>query len=124
MAQQRLVQFTDDLDGKDLALDDAHTVSWAWSGVEYEIDVSTANLDKIVNGKVPVSALLERSTRVGGRVRSTAPKTTTSGGRSTPAITGREQTHAVREWARANGYEVADRGRIPVDVVEAFNAAH
>ncbi|ACU36377.1 AAA family ATPase [Actinosynnema mirum] len=31
---------------------------------------------------------------------------------------------AVREWARANGRQVADRGRIPADVVEAYELAH
>lgn len=33
-----------------------------------------------------------------------------------------DQTH-IREWARENGFKVADRGRIPADVLAAFNAA-
>lgn len=33
-----------------------------------------------------------------------------------------DQTH-IREWARTNGYKVADRGRIPAEVMSAFNAA-
>ena len=36
----------------------------------------------------------------------------------------REQAGAIREWARKNGHEVSDRGRIPAAVVEAFEAAH
>ncbi|MGY4773479.1 Lsr2 family DNA-binding protein [Kribbella sp. CWNU-51] len=31
---------------------------------------------------------------------------------------------AVKEWARANGYEVNDRGRVPADIREAFDAAN
>ncbi|WP_458864192.1 Lsr2 family DNA-binding protein [Mycobacteroides abscessus] len=31
---------------------------------------------------------------------------------------------AIRQWARKNGYEVSDRGRIKAEVVEAFEAAH
>ena len=34
-----------------------------------------------------------------------------------------EQTKAIREWARQNGFELADRGRIAVDVTEAFEKA-
>lgn len=39
-----------------------------------------------------------------------------------------EQTGAtpakVREWAKANGHEVSERGRIHQDVINAYNAAH
>jgi hypothetical protein len=30
----------------------------------------------------------------------------------------------VKEWARANGYEVNDRGRVPRDIREALDAAN
>ncbi|MFD7026430.1 histone-like nucleoid-structuring protein Lsr2 [Streptomyces sp. NPDC059917] len=30
----------------------------------------------------------------------------------------------VRAWARANGYDVPDRGRIPVQILDAWEAAH
>lgn len=36
----------------------------------------------------------------------------------------KEQLTAVREWARANGHDVSDRGRIKAEVFEAFEAAH
>jgi hypothetical protein len=35
-----------------------------------------------------------------------------------------EQTAAIRAWARQNGHQVSDRGRIAKTVVEAFRAAH
>jgi len=35
----------------------------------------------------------------------------------------REETHAIREWARQNGHQVSDRGRIPKSVIEAYQAA-
>ena len=41
---------------------------------------------------------------------------------STPAD--KEQTQAIREWARASGRQVSDRGRISAAIQEAFNAAH
>jgi len=34
------------------------------------------------------------------------------------------QIARVRRWARANGYVVADRGRVPVAVLRAYNATH
>jgi Lsr2 len=35
----------------------------------------------------------------------------------------REETHAIREWARQHGHQVNDRGRIPKSVIEAYQAA-
>ena len=40
-----------------------------------------------------------------------------------PARADREQMQAIREWGRANGYEVSDRGRIPAALLEAYNGA-
>lgn len=37
---------------------------------------------------------------------------------------GSAQTSAIRDWARANGYELSDRGRIPAHFVEAFDESH
>jgi hypothetical protein len=34
----------------------------------------------------------------------------------------REQTQAIREWAKNNGREIADRGRIPAGIIDAFEA--
>ena len=30
----------------------------------------------------------------------------------------------MRAWARENGYEVADRGRLPAEIADAYTAAH
>ena len=34
----------------------------------------------------------------------------------------REQTQAIREWARTNGHKIGDKGRIPAHILEAYNA--
>jgi hypothetical protein len=52
------------------------------------------------------------------RVRG-AGKQTSNGRR--PATQDREQTRAIREWARKRGMDVADRGRIPASVVDAYH---
>jgi Lsr2 len=35
----------------------------------------------------------------------------------------REDTRAIREWARENGHKVSDRGRISRSIMEAYKAA-
>jgi Lsr2 len=51
-----------------------------------------------------------------------------SNGRKARASSGvkqsREQTQAIRSWARQNGYQVGDKGRIPLKVQEAFDQTH
>lgn len=126
VAKRQVVSFIDDLDGRELDIDDAHTISWSWSGVDYQLDVSSANLDKIENGRVPVAKLLEASVRVGGRRQSTAPKvsTTSPASDSSAAAAGRPSTKVIREWAHESGYEVPLRGRLPREILEAYDAAH
>jgi hypothetical protein len=61
---------------------------------------------------------VDHARRTGGRVKR---------GKSAQAAVlaaNREQTRAIRDWARQNGYELSDRGRIPSTVIEAFEAAH
>ncbi|MGZ8803232.1 MAG: Lsr2 family DNA-binding protein, partial [Mycobacterium sp.] len=58
--------------------------------------------------------------RAVGRARRSKLNGSANGnGKSSP-----EQLSAIRDWARKNGHEVADRGRIKAEVVEAFDAAH
>lgn len=123
MAKIQTVTFVDDLDGKELDPDDQHTISWTWLGVEYQLDVSGANLDKIENGKVTVAKLLDSSTRVGGRKRSTVGRGAVAAP-STPARGGSSNTSDIREWATENGFSVSPRGRIAREVIEAYEAAH
>ena len=52
-----------------------------------------------------------------------APTGTGSAGDAKHTRLNREETHAMREWARQNGHQVSDRGRIPKSVIEAYQAA-
>lgn len=108
MAKQTIVQLTDDIDGGDAD----ESVPFAFRGVEYEIDLSSKNVaafEKALSKYIDASRRVPRSrTRAVGRA-----------GRSS----GAEDLGAIREWARENGYEVADRGRIPAEIKEAYFAA-
>jgi hypothetical protein len=104
---------TDDLDNSE---DDVRTVRFALDKINYEIDLSAANdtrlrdaLARFVNAATEV-----KNKPAPGRGRKTAAGTRPD----------KEQTQAIREWARANGYQVSERGRISVTIQEAFAAAH
>lgn len=114
MAQKTIVQLIDDLDGTSNG--DIETVVFGLDGVSYEIDLNDDHAGRL---REHLAKFITSARRTGGRVKrgttATAPHTD-GAGRS------REQTQAIREWARKNGYEVSARGRIPAAVIEAFEA--
>lgn len=111
MAQQFYVRFIDDIDGTDLG-DSAHTISFAFEGKEYTIDLSDENAEAF---RKAVAPYIEAGHRVTGNKKTS---------RTTAPTTRSEHTKAVREWARGNGYTISDRGRIPADVMQAYADAH
>jgi hypothetical protein len=113
MAKKVTVTLVDDFDGEGPA---DETVEFAIDGVTYEIDLSSKNAKKL---RDDFKAWSEAGRRVGGRRRG-RPSAPSRGGRAT---IDREQSAAIREWARRNGHKVSTRGRIPADVIEAFHAA-
>ncbi len=122
MATMTLVTLVDDLDGSEAA----ESVSFALDGASYEIDLSDSNAEKLrdaLAGYVASARRVDGSRRGPGRPKATAPKAakTPRGARTAPD---REQTAAIREWARSNGFEVSERGRLSATVLAAFEAAH
>jgi transposase len=113
MAQKHIVQLIDDLDGGQAV----ETVSFALDGTNYEIDLSAKNAAKLRDSFASYVANSRRATRSGVR-SAAAPR------RGRPARSDREQTSAIREWARKNGYKVGEKGRIPLQVQEAYHAKH
>jgi hypothetical protein len=113
MAQKVVVSLVDDLDGGRAD----ETVQFALDGKAYEIDLSSANADKLRDalGEFVTAARRAGRERRGGAGRSAAASASARLG------VDREQNQAIRDWARANGYEVSDRGRIPAEVLEAYN---
>lgn len=102
---QTIVTLTDDLDGGKAD----RTVTFSYDGVNYEIDLSKKNanaLDKAVSPYLNAARKVRRS-----RTRATA----SAGKRSDLA--------EIRAWAKANGHDLSDRGRIPAAVTEAYDAA-
>jgi hypothetical protein len=113
MARRVNVTLVDDLDGSDAV----ETVFFSLDGSAYEIDLSTHNATQL---RESLARYIGHARRAGRAARPNAPARSARG----TAQADREQTQAVRNWARSNGHTVSDRGRIPANIVEAYNAAH
>ena len=109
MAQKIQTLYIDDLDGSAAE----GTVLFGLDGTEYEIDLNEKHAKALRD-------VLARYVSAGRRV---------SGAARRPARTGRRasasglNTTEVREWAKAQGIEVKDRGRVPAELVAKFKAA-
>ena len=114
MAQKVQVILVDDVDGGEAD----ETVSFALDGVSYEIDVSEGNAEALRDAIAP---WITHARRVGGRSSARARGAAKS---RTAASAGRSDLSAVRAWARENGYQVSDRGRVSSEVRAAYEAAH
>jgi hypothetical protein len=106
MAQRTVVVLTDDLTGDELADGQGETVAFALDGKSYEIDLSEKNADGL---RKALKNYISAGRPTGGRSRGTK-RTNISNARE------------IRDWARSNGHEVPDRGRIPASVMDAWNA--
>ena len=113
MATVTRTYMVDDLDGSE---GDVSTVQIALDKVNYEIDLSDDNAERL---REQLAKFVDNGTLV---TPSRGTKTVRKVVKSGPAS--REQTTAVREWARSQGLEVSERGRISKSVQEAFEASH
>lgn len=112
MAQQTTVHYVSDLSGKDITDNDAPTVRYAWDGVDYEIDLTADEAEKMYKA-------LEKYLSVSRK----APKTNGTRRKGASTSTGPSAAE-IRAWAQSNGHEVPERGRIPAAVREAFESAN
>ena len=110
MAQRIEVLLTDDLDGTNIRAGRGGTVTFALDGRTYEIDLNTKNSNALRKVLAPY-------------VEVARPVRTSRGAKVKRTQVGAD-VRTIKEWARANGYEVNDRGRVPNHVREAFEAAN
>jgi hypothetical protein len=111
MAQKVVVELVDDLDGT--VSEDISTVTFSLDGAEYEIDLTEDNANRL---RESVTDFIAAARRTGGRIKRGTPSA------ARPAAD-REQTRAIRAWANEHGYELAERGRIPANVIAAYEEA-
>jgi hypothetical protein len=108
VAQKIQILFIDDLDGSAAE----GTVRFGLDGTEYEIDLNAGHAKELRDA---LARYVDAARRVGNARRPARS------GRREPA--GDLNAVEVREWARAQGIEVKDRGRVPADLVVKFRAA-
>ena len=107
MAQKVQTLYIDDIDGSEAG----GTVRFGLDGTDYEIDLNAAHTDEL---HVALGTYIDHARKVGGTSRR-APRSR----RSASAI----DTTAVRTWAREQGIDIKDRGRVPADIVTRYQAA-
>lgn len=113
MATKLIAHLVDDLDGTVLDEGEGTQMTFSFDGRDYEIDLSRRNAEKFYRALTPFvdAARPATSSRSTGKV-------------DRPARAGNGlDLAAVREWARANGFTVNDRGRLPGAVIDAYSAA-
>jgi Lsr2 len=109
VAQKIQVLLVDDLDGGEAE----GTVRFGLDGVEYEIDLSAEHAEALRRALAPFIDSARRSPAAGRRAGRGGQRAGARG----------PETTEVREWARAQGIEVKDRGRMPAEVVARFKEA-
>jgi Lsr2 len=109
MAQKVQTLFIDDIDGG--AADG--TVRFGLDGTDYEIDLSGEHNDELHKA-------LERYIAHGRKVGGASRRPARNGGRR--GASGIDTT-AVRAWAREQGIDIKERGRVPADVVAKYQAS-
>jgi len=107
MSRNVSVVITDDLDGSE----GADTVRFALDGVNYEIDLSDQNRERLEGDLAPFIAAARRASRDRGR-------------RTTRAASASVDRAAVRAWAREEGLTISERGRISAEIIRQYEASH
>lgn len=110
MAQMRIIERYDDLDGS--SDQSVETVTFGLDGVSYEIDLNNANTARLRNGLAKYI----------GSARTVERRIADASGATGPGLTTAER-QAIREWARDDNWVIADRGRIPTEILEAYEQA-
>ena len=109
MAQKIQTLFVDDLDGSEAE----GTVRFGLDGTDYEIDLNAKHAQELRDA-------LARYVAAGRRVTSSTRQPARSARKTQPNAL---NTTEVREWAKTQGIDVKDRGRVPAELVVKFKAA-
>jgi len=111
MAQRIVTELTDDTNGKPAD----ETVTFGLDDREYEIDLTAKNAAAL---RKVFDVYVKNGRRISGR----RPRST--GGSGASSSKSDMDTKAIREWAGKNGFQVSERGRIPGNVIAAYQSAH
>ena len=112
VAQKVSVTFACDYDSKEIPSGEEHlTRSFSLDGRDYEIDLCEKHSQKFDE---VMKRFSERARKVSGRVGKAKRRTTAH----------RRRSAEIRAWAKRSGMEISDRGRIPSQVIQKYEANH
>lgn len=97
----------------------SETVSFSLDGSSYEIDLCTDHAASMRDDLATYVGSARRAGRSGGSTAARRP-----GRPARPASADKQRVQDIREWARKNGHQVSERGRLSSVVVEAYDKAH
>jgi hypothetical protein len=112
VAQKITTLFIDDIDGGAAE----GTVRFALDGTEYEIDLNAKHSEEL---RSALGKYVSHARKVGGATRRAGRAAGRAGRGSGSSL----NTTEIRNWARENGYDIKDRGRVPADLVAKYQAA-
>ncbi|GAA5032360.1 Lsr2 family protein [Microbacterium fluvii] len=115
MARRIVHQLVDDIDGTLLEVGDGETVLFSLDGIAYEIDLTDQRAGEL---RAALAPYVTAGRRVSSGARATAAPS------AKRRRTGQQDYGPIREWAKKNGYQVSERGRVPASVIEAYEAAN
>ena len=107
MAQRVNIVLVDDLDGSDAV----ESVTFGLDGSDYEIDLSEQHASEL---REALAVYVGHARKVGGRRKKSGRAPSSSG----------PSAADMRSWAKENGWDVPERGRVSAEVREAYSAAH
>lgn len=120
MAQRVQVLLVCDVHDDD-ATPGTETISFSLDGTTYEIDLCDDHAAELRDSVAP---FIGAGRRVGGsRARRSSAASTRASSRQAP-VSDRQRAGDIRAWAKSQGLNVNERGRIPASIVEQYQAAH
>jgi hypothetical protein len=105
MAQKIEVKFLDDIDGSEAI----GTLEFTWEGTTIQVDLNQEHMEEYNH----VFEYLKSIGRVVSKAKR-APYGSKKG-------QGSSDTGKIREWLRAKGHQISDRGRIPNRLMEEYH---
>jgi hypothetical protein len=117
MASKTQVILIDDLDGGEAT----ETVEFGIDEVVYEIDLSDENAEALREAITKWTGVARRVRGSGGSPRSSVYRPPARSGSN--GELSKPERNKLRAWAAENGYTVAERGRISMEVQQAWIAA-
>jgi nucleoid-associated protein Lsr2 len=112
VAQKIQTLFIDDIDGGAAE----GTVRFALDGTDYEIDLNAKHTEEL---RSALGKYVTHARKVGGSAR----RAGRTAGRASRGAGSSLNTTEIRNWAREQGYDIKDRGRVPADLVAKYQAA-